>query len=318
MNRAILAIVTLMGALAVSSSRAEWRRDHTSLAWTRGGHVLWAFSFDPRHGKPHFATLAPGGANLVEVRPADHVWHYGLWFSWKFIDGVNYWEETGPEQRAEGATRWQPPAIETDDSGNATLRLELTYVDPTGRAVLTERRVIRVAAPQADGSFAIDWAAQFVVGSSAVVLDRTPMPGEAGGQVNGGYGGLGFRALPAPVALTLLTPEGVVGRFERDRARPQSAALACNLTAGEKTLGGVAILNFAPGADVAAAIPWYVVNTPKMRFTCAALLAPKPITLGAGATLDLHYRILARPGAWTPESLCAAVKAQSERAGCLR
>ncbi|MFT3830315.1 MAG: PmoA family protein [Opitutaceae bacterium] len=311
MLRAFLIIVALMGAF-VFPARAEWRRDETSLAWLRDGRVLWAFSFDPRQGKPHFATLAPAGANLVAVQPSDHVWHYGLWFSWKLINGVNFWEETGPGRRAEGVTRWQPPEIETDDAGRATIRLELAYVNPAGQVLLTESRVIQISAPEPDGSFAIDWAMQFVAGRESVVLDRTPMPGEPDGQVNGGYGGLGFRAPSAPPTLAVVTPRGPVERFETDRARPQSAALACNLTAGEKTLGGVAILSLAPTAAAESPISWYVVATPTMRFMCAAILAPRPLTYAPGDTFALRYRILARPQAWTPEALRAAVEAQCE------
>ncbi len=306
------AMLALMGATAAFSSRAEWRRDDRSLAWLREDRVLWEFSFDPRHGKPHFATLAPGGENLVEVRPADHVWHYGLWFSWKFINGVNYWEETGPGARAAGATRWTPPSLETDDAGHATIRLELTYMHPGGRVELTEHRVVRVAAPESDGGFVIDWAADFVAGSEGVVLDRTPMPGEPGGQVNGGYGGLGFRAPPAPAVLTVVTQEGVVEHYASDRARPRAAVLGHNVRREGHDLGGVAILNLDPATASPAALPWYVANAPRMRFACAALLAPQPLTLAPGATLALRYRILVRPTAWTPEAL-GAVAAKQER-----
>jgi hypothetical protein len=312
MVRAIFPIVALMGAFAFSPSRADWRRDEASLAWTSGERVLWAFSCDPRDGKPHFAKLAPGGVNLVEVRPSDHIWHYGLWFSWKFINGVNYWEETGPGKRAEGATRWQPPIIETDGAGNATIRMELAHVNPAGRVELTERRVIRVTAPETDGSFAIDWAAQFVVVSESVVLERTPMPGEPGGQVNGGYGGLGFRAAPAPLAMTVLTPDGSIERYESDRARPRAAAIACNFAAPGRDAGGVAIIAVGPADGGPVDIPWYVVNAAGMRFVCAAILAPKPLSLASGATLDLRYRILVQPAVWTPESLRAAVRAQRD------
>lgn len=307
MPRAILAMVALMGAFAASSSPAAWRRDDTSLAWTtRDGHVLWSFSFDPRHGKPHFATLAPGGVNLVQVQPGDHLWHYGLWFSWKFINGVNYWEETGPGGRAVGATRWLPPAIETDVAGNATIRLELTYVNPSGHVELTEQRVLRLSAPDSAGGFVIDWAARFVVGREAVVLDRTPMPGEPGGQVNGGYGGLGLRLAAAPLTTTVLTPAGAIDHFESDRARPRAAAVACNFAHASQVRGGVAIVNVAPAP---AEIPWYVVNGEPMRFVCAAILAPQPLALAPGASHELHYRIAVQAGAWTPASLQALVDA---------
>src|SRR5690606_23188877 len=33
------------------------------------------------------------GDVLTVDRPWDHVWHRGLYFAWKLIDGVNYWGE---------------------------------------------------------------------------------------------------------------------------------------------------------------------------------------------------------------------------------
>ena len=65
----------------------EWQRDDKSLAWVSGTNVFWRFSFDPGKGKPFFHPLAPGGNTpLTNFRPADHPWHYALWFSWKYID----------------------------------------------------------------------------------------------------------------------------------------------------------------------------------------------------------------------------------------
>jgi hypothetical protein len=40
-----------------------------------------------------------------------------------------------------------------------------------------------------------------------------------------------------------------------------------------------------------------------MRFACAAVLAPKIITLKPGEEMKLHYRIVVRPTAWTVDAL---------------
>lgn len=301
-----------MNAPTPSNPRAAWRREPNSIAWCRGVAEAWRFVFDPRAGKPHFAVLAPAGANLVATRPEDHSWHYGLWFSWKLINGVNYWEELGTPARPEGATRWTAPEIVTAPEGAATIRLAVRYQRADGRVELTEARELRVSAPAADGGFTIEWAARFVAGEAGAVLDRTPMPGEPGGQVNGGYGGLGLRLAATGVRPALVTPAGAVTQFAHERARPHAAALACNLAAGGRVPGGVAIVNLAPETGAAVGIPWYAVIGDGMRFVCAALLAPRPLTLAPGATLELRYRILVRPGAWTPETLRAVVAAPRE------
>lgn len=311
MRPARLLLPALLLCGVVTGARADWERTATALAWRRDTATVWKFSFDPQDGKPHFASLTTGGTELAVVRPADHIWHYGLWFSWKFINGVNYWEEDAAH-RAEGATRWTPPQIETAPDGAATIRLALTYARPDGRVDLTEERTVRLSAPDADGAYRIDWTAHFVAGAAGAVLDRTPLPGEPGGKVHGGYGGLGLRLPSAPLVMTVLTPAGPVAPFESERARPQAAALACNFSTAGRDLGGVALLAVPPTPGAAGEVPWYVVNGDTMRFACAALLAPKPLALAPGAPLALHYRILVRPSGWTAESLGAAVRAQAD------
>jgi hypothetical protein len=296
-------------ALLHTAVRAEWRQDATSLAWIDGSRVVWAFNFEPTAGKPYFHPLTVGGETpLTESRPADHPWHYGLWLSWKLINGANYWEEDRTTGRPEGATHWSPPVIELHPDGRATIRLELTYTHPSGRVDLVERRELCISAPAADGSYAIDWTSHFTAGSEGALLDRTPMPGEPNGRVNGGYAGLGLRAAPPPLAMSVVTTNGAVTSFEQDRARPAASALACNITdAAGVPIGGIAI--FSNPANAGENAPWYVASTPHMRFTCAAVLAPKPIALAPGATLALRYRIALRRTPWTPEALAAMAAA---------
>lgn len=307
-----LALFLLPVAVA-GAARADWQRDASSLAWAPAGTVVWRFSFDPREGKPFFASLtAGGGTELAVVHPADHYWHYGLWFSWKFINGVNYWEEAGADHRPEGATRWSAPVITTATDGAVVIRLDLSYARADGRVDLAERRVLRISAPAGEGGYTIDWSAHFTAGAAGAVLDRTPLLGEPDGKVYGGYAGLGFRLPPAPLAMAVLTPAGALTTFESDRARPRAAAVACNFTAAGQDLGGVAIVNVPGAAAAPAEIPWYVINGEKMRFVCASILAPNALTLAAGATLELRYRIVVRPSAWTPESLAAVAAEKGE------
>src|SRR2546430_969735 len=47
--------------------------------------------------KPFFHPLhTPAGHCLTLFEPHDHVWHRGLWFTIKFINGENFWEESEP------------------------------------------------------------------------------------------------------------------------------------------------------------------------------------------------------------------------------
>ena len=168
---------------------------------------------------------------------------------------------------------------------------------------MTETRELRDSAPGRDGDYRITWRAHFVVGDRPVILDRTPMLGEPGGQTNGGYAGLAFRMAGPPLNVSMLSTTGLVTQFVADRARPNAAATAFNFLDGEKVVGGVAILTDAPAKDENPS--WYLINGATFRFACAAILAPKPIRHDAGDQFDLNYTIALRPKPWTVEELRA-------------
>jgi len=294
--------VLCLCVLAIQSARAEWQQDGVSVAWRDGSNVVWRFSFDPKRGKTFFDPVAAHGTTFTNFKPQDHPWHYGLWFSWKYINHVNYWEENRATGKAEGATRWTTPDIATRPDGSATIQLKVSYTHPGGRVDLTENRELNVSAVKADGSYTIDWRSAFVAGKEGAVLDRTPMPGEPKGAVNGGYAGLGLRMAGPPLTFSVLCSTGAVDRFVSERARPFAAALACNFSMDNHDLGGIAIFN--DGSNIGDNA-WYVVNSKQMRFACAAILAPKIITLKPGEEMKLHYRIAVQPRAWTVEALKA-------------
>lgn len=284
------------------SVRAEWQRTEDSLAWQHGSSVVWKFSFDPKAGKPFFHPLSVDGkSSLTDFKPGDHPWHYGLWFSWKYINRVNYWEEDRTSGRAEGATRWTTPAIETEPDGKAALRFTVHYIHPSGRVEISETREISISAPAKDGSYVLDWRSHFQAGIAGVDLDRTPLPDEPNGQAGGGYAGLSLRLASPPVVVTAVTPRGTISEYIQDRSRPTASVVAFNLRREGELLGGVAIVSDPKNSGREA--PWYIVNSTQMRWVCAAVLAPKPLHYEPGAEWDLHYQILLRPADWMPEDL---------------
>jgi hypothetical protein len=296
------AIMSLLFFLPAISACADWQRDDNSIAWQTGTNVVWRFSFDRKFGKPFFNPLTvAGGPELTNFRPKDHPWHYGLWFSWKYINHVNYWEEDRATGKPAGATRWANPVIETQPDGSATIHLNLSYVNPSNQVEMTEQRALRVSAPAADGSYTIEWRAAFIAGAEGAILDRTPMPGEPKGQVNGGYAGIGLRMASQPAVMSVVSTTGPVTHFESDRARPNAAAVGCNFTMDAKSIGSIAI--FSDPANAGENAPWYLINSTNMRFACAAILAPKIITLPPSGKLNLHYRFIIQPQPWTPETL---------------
>lgn len=295
-------VFCVLGLLAALPVRAEWQHTETSLVWRQGSTVVWKFSFDPKAGKPFFHPLSVGGkSSLTDFKPADHPWHYGLWFSWKYINHVNYWEEDRASGQAEGKTRWTTPAIETGGDGKATLRFTVEYVHPGGRVEISEMRQIEISAPAPDGSYSIDWHGRFKAGGAGVNLDRTPMPDEPQGRYNGGYAGLSLRLASAPVEFSVVTARGPIVQFEQERSRPSAPVVAINLKDADGLLGGVAIASDPRNSGRDA--PWYIVNSPSMRWVCAAVLAPKPLHYAAGAEWELRYKIVLRADGWKPADL---------------
>ncbi len=305
-RRLAVALVLSVIAFAPTTARAEWVRDSVSIAWVSGGNTLWRFSFDPKNGKVFFNPVGATGESLTNFKPSDHPWHYGLWFSWKYINHINYWEEDRVSGQAAGLTRWDTPKIEARRDGSAKIEVNVRYSRSTGETDMTEVRVLNVSAPKADGSFTIDWDMRFTVGKDSVELDRTAMPGEPRGAVNGGYAGLSVRL--APLDMSVMSTDGAVTDFPGSRARPNAAAVAGNFKDGEKQIGGIAILNDASNNQEKG--PWYIINQErdKFRFICAAILAPAIKHLPAGGKLNLKYRVAVKPGAWSQDDLNQALK----------
>lgn len=284
---------------------AAWEKTADTLAWKAGGDTLWQFSWSAKHSKPFFHPLRlPGGEPLTTLSPPDHVHHYGLWFSWKYINGANYWELDKKTGRSQGPTLWDTPEITTHDDGSAAISMKLRYVSPSNEAVVlvAEQRDITVSAPKPDGSVVIDWTAKFTAGDGEVLLDRTHMPGEPGGQVNGGYAGFSMRVAQVPAQNQFLTIEGPVEKYESERARPNSKAAACNITQAGRT-DGVAILSHA--SNLGGDSPWYMINSKTMRWFSPALLAPAAKKVAPHESFTWKFRVITRPGAWQPDELKA-------------
>src|SRR5687768_7693598 len=75
-----------------AAERGDWVRDATSLTRKVGDSTLWRFSYDEKAGKPYFHPVAvANGPSLTNFKPEDHPWHYALWFSWKYVNKINYW-----------------------------------------------------------------------------------------------------------------------------------------------------------------------------------------------------------------------------------
>jgi predicted esterase len=256
---------------AAGASTLTWRRTATSLALVRGANVLWQAVADPAQGKPYFHPLAtPGGVVVSDLRPADHLWHRGLWWSWKLINGLNYWEEDPKTGRSEAATELLNWAAETRADGSARITFALSYHPWDGAPVLTEKRVVEVSAPTDEG-YTMEWMSAFTAVGD-VVLDRSPA----------GYAGFSLRLGPEQRKWTFSDSEGRAGQA----AIHGQPARWVKLTAGSNA---PAVTIFDDPANLRHPARWYVDQS--MPYFSPAPLFERPFELAAGTTATFRYRV---------------------------
>ena len=288
--------------------------------------LLFELRFGADEDEPAIHPLGlPGGDSLTRDRPADHPWHHGLWFAWKFIDGVNYWEH-GPEGRPVGRTSWDQPLLGVGGDGTARALLRVTYAHASAgeanpRVRLIEERELVVHPPSADGTWTMDWTSTFQAAAGVVTLDRTPLLGEPGGKVFGGYGGLSVR-LAQVEERTVASEHGPVAFSAESRARPRAMALDYagrpgSVAASEGTteaLAGIAVLEHPSNPRLAdGGRAWYAIRSDAMTFFTPAVLTEGPLVVEPGQPLRLAWRIVVHPGAWDPGRL--ALEAERFAAG---
>ncbi len=283
-------------AIHPSSTGFHWQRDAETVALLKDGKPVWQFNFSPRLSKTYFHPVAlPGGSDLTWLSPADHPHHFALFFCWKYLNHVNYWEE--PSGRPDGTTSWSNVKVETRRDYSARITMSLQY-RPRRAAddVLMERRSIGISAPASDGSYFMDWNLEFTAGGEDVVLDRTPPDTRPDGNARGGYAGLSIR-LARELSNPLVSATADIGSLQNNRYG--FAATAAEFS-GEIDGGEAGIAFFDHPANLRSPTRWYgiVDKSVPFWFLNASLLQLEPYTLAAHRKLVLRYRVFVHPNRW--------------------
>jgi hypothetical protein len=225
----------------------------------------------------------PSGAVLTRDAPDDHPWHHALWFTIKFVNGENFWEEVPPY----GVLRHVDPTT-------------LHWIRPDRETVvMVERRTITEVDLDEPDAYALDWSITLEPRAD-VVLDRTPFT------TWGGYGGLSLRGRPDWTDTRLLLDDGST----HDRVLGTRSAW-CDLSGRvDGGRGGVLLLH-GP-SNPRHPVPWYGSTRAATygdegwsNFLNAAFLWDEPLSLGAGAALSLSFRVVVHDGVWDA-GRCAA------------
>ncbi len=273
----------------------SWSQTETSLALCNGDKTVWRLVFDPKQPKSYFHPLSTlDGEILTASEPADHPWHRGLWWSWKFINGLNYWEEDRTTRASEGVTELTRATVEPRKDFTARAELCFSYHPPGQIEVMTEIRRLSIGRPDAAGRYAIDWTSEFTAGDAPVKLDRTLPPHQQGGISYGGYAGLSLRL-----------PAGLTGWSYRTSEGATSAATGHGKSARWADLSGssAGISVFDHPENLRQPSPWYLSEGPQMPYFSPAFLFHEPFELAARQTLKLTYRVAVHSHLTTAEEI---------------
>jgi hypothetical protein len=253
---------------------------------------LWRYVYGGKP-KPFFHPLCtPGGIVLTNFEPHDHVWHRGLWFTIKFVNGENFWEENPPF----GTQRTPlPPTITHTAAGHISVFSAVEWVRPDESTVVINEQRLFTYRPIDQSSYAIDFT--FILKPRVgLLLDRTVFT------TWGGYGGLTFRGNRNWMETRLLFSDGTTS----DRPTPKIADwcdLSGKLDGGKKLTGGIAM--FDHPENPRHPTPWYGGTGPGHYFN-AAFLFNEPMTVAADEKLAFLYRVLVHDGMLDAPQLQAA------------
>lgn len=279
----------------------RWNESESSVALVRGQNVIWQFNYDSNLDVPFFHPVSTdGGRVLTWDRPPDHAWHHGLWFSWKYINGVNYWEHDRQTGEPAGRTRTTDVRVEARDDHSARISLTLAY-HPAGEdeVVLSERRRIDITAPNSQGEYHLDWTADFTAGKREVELDRTPPKPQSWG----GYAGLSVRFAKELSERQVTSDTGSVEFGLGDRHRSQATSMDYSGVIDGDVVG-LAFLDHPDNPRHPT--PWYVIRSSVTSYINAALLNDEPMTLEPDGRMTLRYRLIVHPRRWDAARLRTA------------
>jgi len=269
---------------SVEPPALSWRQTETSLALCKGEKTIWRLVANPKEPKSYFHPLATvDGEVLTAFEPADHPWHHGLWFSWKLINVLNYWEEDRKTRASAGVTELTAATFKPNPDFSALVELSFSYHPPGQAAVMTELRKLIITPPDADGRYRIDWTSEFTAGNAPVTLGRTPLANEEGGKDYGGYAGLSARLVLQPEGWSVRTSEGKTSAVD-------SHGQGARWMDFSSPSGGIAIYDHPDNLNHPS--PWYVHDQKPMSFFSPSVLFNKPLVLDAGKSLKLNYRVL--------------------------
>jgi hypothetical protein len=286
------------GALALASSllchaadTREFAADKGAITMRVAGKPCWTYVPESKEGKPYFHPLAIPGTDDVftSFRPPDHAWHLGFWFSWKYINGCNFWE---PDTN--GATRVVSQTVTPGDDKALTVVATLSYLSK-GVEIVSEKRTVRITT-QPNGDYAFDWDSTFTAVGADATFSATPAKKDKEGKrwTTGGYAGLMLRFADSPgFTYAFSNPEGKADVMTCGEKSAQVEVVATAAASGAKAKITVRDHPENPRHPT----PWFARHSPtdhKGRgyyLVGPSMIFHEPLTVPAGQSARFRYTV---------------------------
>lgn len=278
------------GRWAQSSPRIAAHADG-AVRVARDGRELLAYRYgdDALYPYCHPVNL-PDGPPITLHRPFDHPWHVGLYFAWKYVNGLNVWEGPGSGEPHGGTRHISLDTVEDERSG-AGVRHTIAWVGEGGEPLLSDERLVLVRPGEEPDCYRIDWMLRCEPLTDRVYLDR---------KVEwGGYAGLGVRLPRSFVRPSVLNAEG-----DTSTDRTHAASSAWTDYSGwidgrdRPSWGGVTMIDHPSNPRFPT--PWLTYDVRELQYLNAAPLRDEPLELRRGDVLRLAYRVLVHWGRGDP------------------
>lgn len=279
----IAALIALIGLSIVSAAVGEPLRavlDANCVSVKAGSTEVLEYRYTDVPFKPYISKLAtPKGLDLLLDAPPDHLHHHGLMFA-DAVDGVNFWEETPTA----GRQRHIMLRHVTDTDPNApavTLAESLDWVDPAGKKLLGELRLIHVTQRTPPGPTVLTWESRLSVPDSKPSVTLT----------GSHYFGLGMRFVRSmDVNGQFRNADGKPGVIFRGEERlVDSNWCAYTSRAGDEV---VTVAMFGHPDNPRHPTTWFTMATPFAYMSATLKLHEEPLVISAGETLSLRYGVV--------------------------
>ncbi len=297
MNRLLCrSLSALLGLCLARSVRAEDTRTFVTDPQTGAitlqteGKTCWTYVPQSREGKPYFHPLAIPGTEdaFTSHRPPDHAWHLGFWFSWKYINGCNFWE---PDSN--GVTRVLSQTVTPTDDKRLTVQASLAYLAKGKEAVREQRRVC--VTTQTNGAYTIEWDSTFTAQNGDAVFSCTPAKKNKNGiWASGGYAGLMLRLADSPAFSYSYTNDA--GQSDVGTCGEKSTRMTIIATcAASGAKAKITVIDHPDNPRHPS--PWFARYDPQAQkgrgyyLVGPSLIFHEPLRLAAGASLRFRYTL---------------------------